>query len=157
MAGTKQATIKDSAAAQSAPQTSTEMIPGANVDEKKRLDKGIPKLQDLVALSLFAKKPYCEECSKEECACVNTVKMITANVEQAREEFLLVSSAREPALIIWRVGPWSNGDHLNNGRHNHRLWITVKWPVPHKAYCSTGNNELVQWTIPKCGGGGLKD
>nr|CAH7748921.1 unnamed protein product [Callosobruchus chinensis] len=56
MAGTKQATIKDSAAAQSAPQTSTEMTPRANVDEKKRLDKGIPKLQDRVALSLFAKK-----------------------------------------------------------------------------------------------------
>nr|CAH7745885.1 unnamed protein product [Callosobruchus chinensis] len=35
-------------------------------------------------------------------------------------------------------------------------WITVKWPVPHKTYCSTGNNELVQWIIPKCGGDGLK-
>nr|CAH7748917.1 unnamed protein product [Callosobruchus chinensis] len=43
------------------------------------------------------------------------------------------------------------------GRYNDRLWITVKWPVPHKTYCSTGNNELVQWTIPKCGGDGLKD
>nr|CAH7765479.1 unnamed protein product [Callosobruchus chinensis] len=134
MAGTKQVTIKDSAAAQSAPQTSTEMTPGANVDKKKILNKGIPKLQDLVALSLFAKKPYCEECSKEECACVNTVKMITANVEQAREEFLVVSSARELALIIWRVGPMGNiqttvrlpaAKKQKKGRYNDRLWITA--------------------------------
>nr|CAH7765480.1 unnamed protein product [Callosobruchus chinensis] len=76
--------MADSAAAQSAPETPTEMTPGANVDEKKRLNKGIPKLQDLVALSLFAKKPYCEKCGKEVCACVNTAKTITANVEQAR-------------------------------------------------------------------------
>nr|CAH7740183.1 unnamed protein product [Callosobruchus chinensis] len=69
MAGSKQSTIKDTAAAQTAPQTSTEMTPGANVDEKNRLDKAIPKLQDLVPLSFT--KPYCEKCSKEECACVN--------------------------------------------------------------------------------------
>nr|CAH7765481.1 unnamed protein product [Callosobruchus chinensis] len=42
------------------------------------------------------------------------------------------------------------------GRYNDRLWTTVKWPVPNKMYCSSGNNELVQWTIPKCGGDGLK-
>nr|CAH7745886.1 unnamed protein product [Callosobruchus chinensis] len=90
--------------------------------------------------------------------------MITANVEQARE-FLLVSSAREPALIIWRVGPMGTIQTMvrlptakkqKKGRYNDRLWITVKWPVPNKIYCSSGNNELVQWTIPKCGGDGLK-
>nr|CAH7714936.1 unnamed protein product [Callosobruchus chinensis] len=42
------------------------------------------------------------------------------------------------------------------GRYNHRLWITVKWPVPNKMHCSSRNNELVQLTIPKCGGDGLK-
>nr|CAH7718153.1 unnamed protein product [Callosobruchus chinensis] len=69
MAGSKQSTIKDSAAAQTAPQTSTQMTPGANVEEIQRLDKAIPKLLDLVALSFT--KPYCEKCSKEKCTCIS--------------------------------------------------------------------------------------
>nr|CAH7718155.1 unnamed protein product [Callosobruchus chinensis] len=38
------------------------------------------------------------------------------------------------------------------GNSRDKLWITVKWPVPNKIYCSSGNNELIQWTIPKAEG-----
>ncbi|VEN54206.1 unnamed protein product [Callosobruchus maculatus] len=87
-----------------------------------------------------------------------TVKMIAPNVEQARKEFLLVSSARESIIIIWRVGTGGTMQTIirlptpkkqKKGRSTDRPWITVKWPLPNKIYCSSRNNELVQWTVPK--------
>nr|CAH7720074.1 unnamed protein product [Callosobruchus chinensis] len=120
MAGSKQSTIKDSAAAQTAPQTSTEMTPGANVEENQRLDKALPKLLDLIALTLIIWRVGSMDTMQ------TTVKLPPANKQKKK------------------------------GNSKDKLWITVKWPVPNKIYCSSGNNELIQWTIPKAEGDGLK-
>ncbi|CAH1979283.1 unnamed protein product [Acanthoscelides obtectus] len=110
---------------------------------------------DLITLPPSASRPYCAKCGSEKRCHCDCVKMVAPGVEEARYEYLLVSSAKEPTVIVWRVGTGSNIQAMlrlpakKSKKSVEKPFISVKWVTPNKIYCSSRNYELIQWTVPK--------